>query len=49
MENLSTLETLLAQNNELLTRIYIVLLFCVGVGAALFVLFFMYKILRIFF
>lgn len=45
----SALETLLAQNNELLCSIYAVLLFMVGVGGACLVLFLLYKFLRKFF
>lgn len=45
----STLETLVAQNNELLSAVYILLLFCVGVTAACFVIFLLYKFLRLFF
>lgn len=49
MTDISTLEQMLAQNNELLCSIYAVLLFLVGVGGALLVLFLLYKFLRKFF
>lgn len=49
MENLSTLEALAVQNNELLLRIYVTLLVVIGVGGAVFVLFMLYKFLRKFF
>lgn len=49
MTDISTLESLVAQNNELLLRIYTVLLFAVGVCGALLVLFLLYKFLRKFF
>ena len=45
----STLESLVAQNNELLARIYAVMLFCVGVAGACFVVFLLYNFLRKFF
>lgn len=45
----TAIETLLVQNNDLLCRIYVVLLFWVGVSGAVFVLFLLYKFLRKFF
>lgn len=52
MENtisIETLETLLAQNNELLLHIYALQLWAVGIAGALFVLFLLYNFLRKFF
>ena len=45
----STLEILLAQNNELLTHIYSAILFTIGCGSACGVVFLLYKFLRKFF
>ena len=46
---LTAIETLLVQNNEILCSIYAVLLFQIGVVGAVFVLFLLYKFLRKFF
>jgi len=45
----STLETLMAQNNEILMHIYVALLFVIGCGVASGVVFLLYKFLRKFF
>ena len=45
----SAVETLLAQNNELLTRIYVTDLAVIGITGAVFVCFLLYKFLRKFF
>lgn len=45
----ATLETLLAQNNELLSQIYVAQLFVIGVCAGGFVVYLLYKFLRLFF
>lgn len=47
--SLEALETLMAQNNELLTRIYINQLFVIGVVGALFVLFVLYNFIKKFY
>lgn len=43
---MTTLEDLLAQNNEILCSIYALLLFQVGVASAVFVCYLLYKALR---
>lgn len=45
----TTLEVLLVQNNELLAQIYVAQLYVIGVVAGVFVLFLLYKFLRLFF
>lgn len=47
--DISTLETLVAQNNELLLHIYTALLWVIGVLCAVGVLVLLYKFLRKFF
>lgn len=47
--SLETVETLLAQNTELLLRIYTCQLFAIGVVGALLVVFLLYKFLRKFY
>lgn len=47
--DVSTLESLVVQNNELLQRIYIAHLFVIGVAGALLVLFLLYHFLLKFF
>lgn len=49
MMDISTLETLVAQNNELLLRVYTCQLFVIGVAGASIVIFLLYKFLRKFF
>ena len=47
--SLETVESLLAQNTELLLRIYTAQLFVIGVVGALLVVFLLYKFLRKFY
>lgn len=47
--DMSTLEALVAQNNELLLRVHTAQLFIIGVSGALLVIFLLYKFLRKFF
>lgn len=49
MEYTNLIESLLQENNELLTQIYYAQLWCIGVVCSVFVLFLLYKFLRLFF
>ena len=49
MSDLSTLEALITQNNDLLTHIYTANLFVIGVSAAAFIIFLLYKFIKLFF